>query len=182
MSLSEFKKASFASRLMTLFALTLLFVFTALVLLENRELEKVFPHSLTRSLAILSGYCVAILSTNYFMALRGRNFIEWKLELLIAFNFIGSIRISQRNSGAKPADLRGHGASCKVLFSRTNSTGRSPHDRLQAYRKATQVQGFPVQWTGFSPWQPARCAGQAAQERLSLSALWPAGDHYSATV
>lgn len=88
MNLSEFKKASFASRLMTLFALTLLFVFTALVLLENRELEKVFPHSLTRSLAILSGYCVAILSTNYFMALRGRNFIEWKLELLIAFNFI----------------------------------------------------------------------------------------------
>ena len=88
MSLSEFKKASFASRLVTLFALTLLFVFTALVLLDNREVEKIFPHSFIRSLAILFGYCVAILSTNYFMAIRGRNFIHWKLEILIALNYV----------------------------------------------------------------------------------------------
>ena len=88
MGLSEFKKASFASRLVTLLALTLLFVFTALVLLDNREVEKIFPHSFIRSLAILFGYCVAILSTNYFMALRGRNFIHWKLEILIALNYI----------------------------------------------------------------------------------------------
>ena len=88
MSLSDFKKASFSYRLMTVLALTILFVFTALVLLENREIQKLLPHSNMRSFAILFGYCVAILSTNYFMALRGRNFIEWKIELLIAFNYV----------------------------------------------------------------------------------------------
>ncbi|MDZ7789928.1 MAG: hypothetical protein U5L08_05420 [Xanthomonadales bacterium] len=63
----------------------------------------------------------------------------------------GSIRISQRIAGMKPPDLRGHGASCNVLFSRTNNTGDKPHDRLQAYRKAAQVQGISLCRPGFSP-------------------------------
>ena len=85
--LHESKKASFALRLATLLALTLMFAFTALVALDNRELHKVLPHSWLRSYAMLFGYAVGILSASYATALRGRNFIGWKDELLIALNF-----------------------------------------------------------------------------------------------
>ena len=76
--LHESKKASFALRLATLLALTLMFAFTALVALDNRELHKVLPHSWLRSYAMLFGYAVGILSASYATALRGRNFIGWK--------------------------------------------------------------------------------------------------------
>ena len=88
MNFSESRTASFAIRLLTIFALTLLLVFTARVLLENRELEKVVQHSESRSYALLFGYCVIILTSNYLYALRGRNLMDWKTELLVASNFI----------------------------------------------------------------------------------------------
>lgn len=88
MRINEFKKASFASRLVTLFAVVLMFIFSALVILDNNELKKILPHSPARSLALFFGYCFAILSTNYLMALRGRNLIDWKSEILISINFM----------------------------------------------------------------------------------------------
>lgn len=88
MSFSEFRKSSFVSRLVTLLAITVLLVFTALVVIENKELEKLLPPSTFRSLALLLGYTVVILSSNYLMANRGRNFTIWRTELLITFNYV----------------------------------------------------------------------------------------------
>lgn len=87
MSFGEPKKAAFAIRLVTLLAVTLLFVFSALVVLENKELHKLLPPTPTRALAILLGYCAAISSTNYAFALKGRNLTTWRLELLIVLNY-----------------------------------------------------------------------------------------------
>lgn len=84
----SYRKASFVSRLIVVFAFTLLFIFSALVVLENVELRRIIPHSTPRSLALLFGYCVAILSTNYFMALKGRTLTDWFTEILIALNFV----------------------------------------------------------------------------------------------
>jgi len=85
---NEVRKASFASRILTVLALTIFFVFTALVAVDNNELEKIFPPSTVRSLSLLAGYSVAILSSNYLMAIRGKNFTFWKIEILISINFI----------------------------------------------------------------------------------------------
>jgi len=84
----EHFRASFASRLVVVFASTLLFIFTALLILDNKELHKFAPPSTLRSAAILCGYTAGILSLNYIMAVRGRNFSHWLVELLISFNFI----------------------------------------------------------------------------------------------
>jgi hypothetical protein len=87
MSFSEPKKAAFAIRLVTLLAATLLFVFSALVVLENKELHKLLPPTPMRAMAILLGYCAAISSANYAFALKGRNLTTWRLELLIVLNY-----------------------------------------------------------------------------------------------
>jgi len=88
MSYSEIKKSSFAYRILTALAITLLFVFSALLILDNEELQKILPHSPMRSFTILLAYSSAILSSNYFLALRGRNLTDWRTELMIASNYI----------------------------------------------------------------------------------------------
>ena len=88
MKVTDFSRASFASRLIVVFAFTLFLVFTALLVLENKELQKVLPHGALRSLVLLLGYSTAILSTNYIMAVRGRNLTHWKTEALISMNFV----------------------------------------------------------------------------------------------
>ncbi len=88
MPFGEQKVASFAIRLVTLLAVTLLFVFSALVVLENKELHKLLPPTPVRSLAILLGYCAAISSANYAFALKGRNLTTWRLEMLIILNYM----------------------------------------------------------------------------------------------
>jgi hypothetical protein len=88
MSFGEFKKAGLALRLLTVFALTLALLFTLLVILENKELNKLAAPSPARKLALLFAYSGTILLTNYFLALRGRNLLDWRNELLIASNFV----------------------------------------------------------------------------------------------
>ena len=88
MRINEYSQASFVSRLTIVFALTLLLIFTALLVLENNELRKLIPHGPLRSFVILFGYSLTILTTNYLMALRGRNLIQWRTELLISTNYI----------------------------------------------------------------------------------------------
>lgn len=88
MRVTEFSRASFASRVITVFAFTLLFIFTVLLFLDNKEIQKVIPHGPLRSLVLLLGYSTAILATNYVMALRGRNLTHWLTETLISANFV----------------------------------------------------------------------------------------------
>lgn len=88
MRVTDFSRASFASRLIVVFAFTLLFIFTALLVLDNKEIQKLLPHSHLRSVVLLLGYSTAILSTNYVMALRGRNLTHWLTEALISANFV----------------------------------------------------------------------------------------------
>jgi len=88
MRVTEFSRASFATRLIVVFAFTLLFIFTALLVLDNKEIQKVLPHGPLRSLVLLFGYITAILTTNYVMALRGRNLTDWVTEALISANFV----------------------------------------------------------------------------------------------
>ena len=88
MKINDNFRASFASRILFVFALTLLFIFTALLVLENKELQKFVPSSPLRSIALICGYSVAILSANYLMAIRGNNLTNWQAELLISLNFI----------------------------------------------------------------------------------------------
>lgn len=88
MNVSEFKKAGLAMRLLTVFALTLALVFTLQVILENKESAKLVAPSTAKALALLFAYSGTILTTNYFLALRGRNLLDWRNELLIASNFL----------------------------------------------------------------------------------------------
>lgn len=88
MSLRETRKSSFVARIMTVLAITLTAIFSVLVVLGATEINKIFPNTPTRSLAILLGSIVPILTSNYFLAIRGRNFINWETELLISLNFI----------------------------------------------------------------------------------------------
>lgn len=88
MRVTEFSKASFASRVLTVFAFTLLFIFTVFLFLDNKEIQKLIPVGLHRSLVLLLGYSTAILATNYVMALRGRNLTDWLTEIFIAANFV----------------------------------------------------------------------------------------------
>ena len=88
MTFSESKKSSFATRIMTVLAITLMLVFSALLLLDNKEAEKLIPRSSLRSLTLILGYCVAILTSNYALAVRGRNLMDWRTEILLSLNFI----------------------------------------------------------------------------------------------
>lgn len=88
MRVTEFSRASFASRLIVVFAVTLLFIFTTLLVLDIKEIQKVLPHGKLRSLVLLFAYSTGILTTNYVMALKGRNLTHWITELLISANFV----------------------------------------------------------------------------------------------
>jgi hypothetical protein len=84
----ESRKSSFVSRIMMVLIVTLGAIFAGLTLLGVPEFEKLFEPSWTRSLTILTSSIFSILLTNYVSANTGRNFIDWKTELLISFNFI----------------------------------------------------------------------------------------------
>lgn len=74
------KRSGFVLRMMMVLALSCAFLFTALVVLENKEIAKIIPHSPFRSLSLFFGYIVGILSYNYLSAHRGRNHMGWKVE------------------------------------------------------------------------------------------------------
>lgn len=63
-------------------------LFAAIVVLDNAEIEKIFPSSNARTLLLMFGYIVAIMSFNYVMGLRGRNFMGWKVELALVSLFV----------------------------------------------------------------------------------------------
>jgi hypothetical protein len=78
---TEAKFSSIIIRLLTIFVFSLLYIFAGLVVAENKELHKFIPPTSTRSLMILVGYIGAIISMNYILAIRGKNFTHWKTEI-----------------------------------------------------------------------------------------------------
>ena len=88
MSLDITKRSGFVLRLFSLAAFSCMVLFAGLVVLENEELGKLVPPSPVRTLAILFAYIVAIITFNYALAAKGRNFMGWQNEALIMVGFI----------------------------------------------------------------------------------------------
>ena len=88
MSLEVSRRSGFVLRFLSLAAFSCAMLFAALVALDNQELEKIIPPSVFRSLSLMFGYVVAILGFNYAMAVRGRNFMGWKVEAAMISGFI----------------------------------------------------------------------------------------------
>lgn len=84
------KKSGFVLRFLSLPPLTCGFLFLGIVIVSNSELQKIIPESPFRSLSIMFFYIVAIMSFNYMLALRGQNFMGWKVEgaIVTFFAFI----------------------------------------------------------------------------------------------
>lgn len=80
MTLIMTKRSGFALRLMSLGAFSCMMIFAAIVVLQNAELEKVVPSSPARTMMLLFGYTLSIITFNYAMAIKGRNFMGWKIE------------------------------------------------------------------------------------------------------
>lgn len=81
-------RAGFVLRGLSLGAFSAMLLFASLVVLDNSEIEKVIPDSSFRSLSIMFGYIAAIFGFNYTMALRGDNFMGWKVEALVSLGFV----------------------------------------------------------------------------------------------
>lgn len=63
-------------------------LFAGIVVIENEELGKLVPPSTFRTMAILFGYILAMLTFNYALGVKGRNFMGWKNEAAIMTGFI----------------------------------------------------------------------------------------------
>lgn len=88
MPLSEGRYTSIIMRLVTLLAFTLFYIFSGLVVIENRQLHKLLSPTFARSMMILVGYCLAVISVNYALALRAKNFTNWRTELTFVAFFV----------------------------------------------------------------------------------------------
>ncbi len=88
MSLDSIKRTGFILRLFSLAAFSCMVLFAGIVVIQNGELEKLLPPSTARTLAILFGYVVAILTFNYALGLKGRNFMGWKNEAMLIIGFV----------------------------------------------------------------------------------------------
>lgn len=81
MSLERKRRSGFVLRMLGLCAFSCALVFSGIVVLENEELNKLVPPGAAKSMAMIFGYLVAMVSFNYLMAIRGGNFMGWKIEL-----------------------------------------------------------------------------------------------------
>lgn len=82
------RRAGFALRMLSLGAFSCMALFAALVVIQNEELAKLVPVSTARTLSILFAYIVAMITFNYALAIKGRNFMGWKSESLVMLGFI----------------------------------------------------------------------------------------------
>lgn len=82
MSFIASKKTGYILRMMSLCAFSFMMIFAAIVILQNYELTKIVPDTPFRSMAIFFGYIVAVFGFNYASAIKGRNFMGWKVESL----------------------------------------------------------------------------------------------------
>lgn len=88
MSLDVTKKSGFVLRMLSLSAFSCMILFAGIVVIQNEELGKIIPPSTARTLSIFFGYIVAMITFNYALAVKGRNFMGWKNEALIMLGFI----------------------------------------------------------------------------------------------
>lgn len=88
MTNSESHFAGIIMRLTSLAFFALVCIFTGMVLVENHELQKMLPPTVARSMMLLFGYCGAIISLNYFLAIRAENFTDWRTELSLIIFFV----------------------------------------------------------------------------------------------
>lgn len=82
------KFASIIVRIFNLFLLSLLYIFLCYIFIENKEIAKLVPHSKVRSIAFIIGYCVALSSVDYYLAIKGNNFTDWMTEIAVLLVFI----------------------------------------------------------------------------------------------
>lgn len=88
MSLDVTKRSGFVLRMLSLSAFSCMILFAGIVVIQNEELGKIIPPSTARTLSIFFGYIVAMITFNYALAVKGRNFMGWKNEALIMMGFI----------------------------------------------------------------------------------------------
>lgn len=88
MSLEVTKRAGFVLRILSLMAFSCMILFAGIVVVQNEELGKLVPPSTARTLSILFAYIVAMMTFNYALAIKGRNFMGWRNEAYIVVGFM----------------------------------------------------------------------------------------------
>lgn len=88
MTLSNTKSSGFVLRMLSLLAFSCMILFAGIVVIQNQELGKLIPPSTPRTLVILFAYIVSMITFNYALAAKGRNFMGWKNEFFIMLGFI----------------------------------------------------------------------------------------------
>ena len=88
MSLDVTKRSGFVLRMLSLIAFSCMVLFAGIVVMQNEELGKIVPPSTARTLSIFFAYIVSMITFNYALATKGRNFMGWKNEALIMIGFI----------------------------------------------------------------------------------------------
>lgn len=77
------KFAGIATRVLYIAILTAVLVVGGFVFLENTELHKLIAPTPFVRIGVLLGQCLALVSANYFLAIKGNNFTDAKTELLL---------------------------------------------------------------------------------------------------
>lgn len=80
MSWHTSQRSGFVLRLLSLLSFSCMMIFVGIVVLQNQELQKIIPASNARSFGLFFGYVVAIITFDYALAVKGRNFMGWKVE------------------------------------------------------------------------------------------------------
>ncbi|MFO7818270.1 MAG: hypothetical protein R6V39_11420 [Desulfovibrionales bacterium] len=88
MSLDVTRRSGFILRMLSLVAFFCMILFAGIVVIQNDELGKIIPPSTERTLSIFFAYIVVMITFNYALAVKGRNFMGWKNEALIMIGFI----------------------------------------------------------------------------------------------
>ena len=122
MSLERKRRSGFVLRVLGLCAFSCALVFSGIVVLENEELNKLVPPSAAKSMAMIFGYLVAMVSFSYLMAIRGGNFMGWKIELSMMLG-LAALFVSILLAFAFPeiASVRAEGVRGFVGFTEVNS-------------------------------------------------------------
>lgn len=82
------RQVGFALRILILIFSTLIAVFSVIAIEQNQEIVKIAPDSFVRSVLLILGPSVGLISMNYIFGLRGGNFHNWKTEVYLILGYI----------------------------------------------------------------------------------------------
>ncbi|MEA1969251.1 MAG: hypothetical protein U9N77_13680 [Thermodesulfobacteriota bacterium] len=90
MDTGSYKKSGFVLRFLTLLPLTSGFLFFAIVIIDNNEIQKILPATPFRTLSLMFIYIATLMTYNYILGIKGDNLMEWKIEssIILAFGFV----------------------------------------------------------------------------------------------